>query len=50
MSAAVAELVEAAEAFTTYVAAEHGDKSILDQDAMWDRLAAALARVKGGEA
>lgn len=45
--AAVAELIEVASLFDSYSAADMGDTSILDQEELWDRLAAALRRVKG---
>ncbi len=45
--AAVAELIEVARQFESYESADFGDTSILDNEELWDRLSAALARVKG---
>lgn len=45
--AAVAELIEVARQFDSYASADFGDTSILDNEELWDRLSAALARVKG---
>ncbi|MCU1123511.1 hypothetical protein B9Y88_15245 [Stenotrophomonas maltophilia] len=48
--AAVAELIEVARQFDSYASADFGDTSILDNEELWDRLSAALARVKGESA
>lgn len=45
--AAVNELIEVASEFDGYVAADNNDTSLGDREDMWDRLSAALARVKG---
>ncbi len=48
--AAIAELIEIATEFDGYIAADHGDTSLLDREDMWKRLSNALIRVKGGAA
>ena len=44
---AVAELIQVASDFNDYLAVDNDDTSLLDRDDMWDRLNAALTRVKG---
>jgi hypothetical protein len=45
--AAVAELIDVASVFDGYVAEDNNDTSIMDREDLWERLSAALARVRG---
>lgn len=45
--AAVAELIDVASRFDSYKSSDFVDTSILDNEDLWNRLSAALARVKG---
>lgn len=47
---AVAELIDVASRFDSYKSSDFGDTSILDNEDLWNRLSAALARVKGESA
>jgi hypothetical protein len=42
---AITELIEAARVINDYESDKHNDTSLLEQDAMWNRLNAALANV-----